>query len=354
MKSDVYFSRFTAEDPNKMMKMKTLLEAAKFGELINPRDLIAIKVHVGEGGCKTYMDPGYIGEAVKICHAGQAFPFITDTAVLYRSRRSNAVEHIALASEHGFDLKGVGAPFFPADGLLGTQEVILPVKGKHYKEVPIAAAALEATSILVFSHVTGHLGSGMGATLKNLGMGFSSRKGKLSQHSNMKPRVKKKKCTDCGDCMEWCPEEAISNPDGFALIDASRCIGCGQCLAVCRFDAVAFNWKVSALELQERMVEHALGIMLKKRDQILFVNLLEKVTKDCDCLGDAGKPITPDIGAIASADPVAIDQAALDLVVNATGKKLSDLAYPGLVEDHQIKYAEKLGLGQRDYQLVEI
>ncbi|MFC1849918.1 DUF362 domain-containing protein [candidate division CSSED10-310 bacterium] len=352
--ADVYFARFDSKEDTKYERMNQLLQAVQIKEFLKPRDIVALKVHVGEKGCSTRMDPKLIAEAVKIVKSCQALPFLTDTAVLYRSRRSNAVEHCLLATEHGFNVDGVGAPFIPSDGLLGTHEIMVPIDGKYYREVPIAAGALETTSIIVFSHVTGHLASGMGATLKNIGMGYSSRKGKLSQHSNMKPAIKKSKCTDCEECIEWCPEGAISNPDGIAVIDKKLCIGCGQCLAVCRFDAVAFNWGVRSLELQERMVEHACGLVKKKKNQLLFINLLLQVTKDCDCLGDAGKPVIPDYGALASTDPVAIDQAALDIIKQETGSRLGDFAYPSIQEDHQIIYAEKLGLGTRHYNLIQV
>lgn len=335
--------------------MRQLLHAIKFDNHFKEKDLCAIKVHVGEAGCKTFMDPLLIAEAVKVIKAAKAIPFITDTAVLYRSRRSNAPQHIELATEHGFDIEGTGAPFFPADGLFGTQEVVIPIPNcTHYQQVRIASAVIETTFLVVFSHVTGHLGTGMGATLKNLGMGCSSRKGKLSQHSTMTPKVKENKCTDCQECIEWCPENAISDPEGVAVIDKQLCIGCGQCLAVCRFDAIAYNWKVSANELQERMVEHAFGVLQRKRHSCIFFNIMVKMTKDCDCLGDAGKPVLPDIGILASTDPVAIDQAALDLIAAETGNPLASFAYPAITGEHQVCYAEKLGLGNRTYDLIDV
>lgn len=356
VETDVFLARFgkTSDISVKQDSMTKLFQAVALPDFLQAKDLVAIKVHVGESGCSTYMDPQLIAVAVSMARNAGAIPFTTDTAVLYRSRRTNAADHIVLAGEHGFDVSGCGAPFFPADGLRGDQEVKVSIKGNHYKEVSIAAALIEATSLIVFSHVTGHLGSGVGATLKNLGMGCSTRKAKLSQHSNMKPKIKAKKCTDCGECIEWCPEGAITDPDEIAVIDQSLCIGCGQCLAVCRFDAVAYNWGVAANELQERMVEHALGVWTKKKGEIVFVNIVQAVTKDCDCLGDAGEPLFPDIGVLVSRDPVAIDQAALDLVRKETGYGLNHFAYPGISEEHQILYAESLGLGSRQYRLVEV
>lgn len=350
----VFHTQIDANKGGKESAVNRLLAALKAEKMVKPRDFVAIKVHIGEVGCKTFISPDFIAEAVSFIRSKDAIPFITDTAVLYRSNRSNAPEHIVLAHQHGFDYEGVGAPFFPADGLLGTQEINVPISGNYYNEVPVAAVALEATTLFIFSHVTGHLGAGMGATLKNIGMGFSSRKGKLSQHSSIKPEIREDRCTDCEECIEWCPENAISDPEGFAVINQELCIGCGQCLAVCRFDAVKFNWGVSSYELQERMVEHALAIVKKKKGRLIFFNILVNITKDCDCLGDAGQPVLPDLGIIASTDPVAIDQAALDIIQKASGHSLCHFAYPNIKGNHQIEYAEKLGLGTKDYNLVYV
>jgi uncharacterized Fe-S center protein len=83
----------------------------------------------------------------------------------------------------------------------------------------------------------------VGATIKTLGMGCSSRKGKMRQHAALKPHVKKGTCTRCGECRRHCPADAITLDDVQAHIDQDKCIGCAECVAVCRFDAVAYDWQ---------------------------------------------------------------------------------------------------------------
>jgi len=185
-----------------------------------------------------------------------------------------------------------------------------------------------------------------------MGMGCSSRRGKLNQHSTAKPTVKKKKCTGCQACLRWCPRQAISMAEGTAGIDSLACIGCGECLTVCRFDAIGYNWSESVENLQKKVVEHAWGVALSKKGKIGCINFLNRITRDCDCMGEYRK-IVPDIGVVFGFDPVAVDAASLDLVEQRAGTPLSKLAY-AVPCRLQIEYAREIGFGNSDYRLVEI
>lgn len=196
------------------------------GSIFDANDLAAIKLHVGEPGRDTHLRPFIAAALVDRVASSGARPFLTDSAVLYRSPRDTGPGHARVAHDHGFGLEKVGAPFVPADGLLGLDEVEAPVDGRHYGSIPVAAAIAQCNGALLLSHVTGHLATGLGAALKNLGMGCTSRKGKLSQHHGQQPRIDAARCTACGTCAEWCPAEAVS-VDRIAKIDAASCIGCG-------------------------------------------------------------------------------------------------------------------------------
>ena len=139
-----------------------------------------------------------------------------------------------------------------------------------------------------------------------------------------------------------------------AWIDSKVCIGCGQCLTVCRFDAVQYDWKMKNQDLQERMAEHALGVVIGKREKVGCMNFLISVTKDCDCFDIRQEPVMPDIGIVASTDPVAVDAASLELIREKTGKALSDVSYPNVDPWVQIRHAEAVGLGSTDYELAEV
>jgi len=239
-----------------------------------------------------------------------------------------------------------------ADGLYGDEETEVDIPGKIYRTVKIASGVVKAASLVVVSHFTGHLGTGFGCALKNLGMGCSSRRGKMAQHSTAKPKIKVKDCTRCGLCVQWCPASAITMEEKSAVIDKAKCIGCGQCLAVCRFDAVAYNWGATYEVLQKKVVEHAMGVAIGKKGKMLCLNFLTRITKDCDCMKEF-ELVAPDIGVLVSADPVAADAASIDLVEEKLGKKLADVAYD-IPYRVQIDYARELGFGSPDYELVTV
>jgi hypothetical protein len=235
--------------------------------------------------------------------------------------------------------------------LTGDEELPVPVPGRIYTSVKLASIIVKAQALVVVSHFTGHLASGFGAALKNMGMGCASRRGKLAQHSTAKPSVTKKKCTACGACLPWCPAQAITMAAGTAHIDKQACIGCAECLTVCRFDAIGYNWSATYEQLQRKIVEHAWGVAIAKRDKALYVNFLTRISKDCDCMGGYRK-IVPDIGVLIAADPVALDAASLDLVEKRAGQPLTALSYD-IPHRVQIEYAREIGFGNPDYQLVE-
>jgi len=353
--SEVYLAAVRADEPAERQEaaIAALWERADLARAFRPGDLTALKLHVGEPGTKTFVLPALVRALVRRIASTGARPFLTDTAVLYKSRRDNAVDHALVAHEHGFRPDRVGAPFVPGDGLIGADEVQVAVGGKHYAEVAVASAIAQARSLLVLSHATGHLGTGLGATLKNVGMGCAAKKGKLRMHDGLVPSIDSEACTACGTCAEWCPEEAIA-VDAFAVIDAGRCIGCGECIARCRDHAVGHQWDVMGAELQERMVEYAAGVLRPKAGRAVYVTSAQQVTKDCDCMGLEQAPLLPDIGVLVSHDPVALDQAVWDLIRQRAGQTLESMSYPRRDARVQLRYAEEMGLGERAATLVEV
>jgi uncharacterized Fe-S center protein len=176
----------------------------------------------------------------------------------------------------------------------------------------------------------------------------------LNHQSTRAPYVKPSVCTKCEKCITNCPENAITLEEISAVINPEKCIGCGECIAVCSFRAIGLNWQISSEGLQERMAEHALGVLKAKEKKLAFINILCKITKDCDCVGQTQKPVCGDIGALCSFDPVAIDQASCDLIKKYSGKTIEDLGFPHLSGETQLSYGERIGLGSRKYNLIEV
>ncbi len=357
MTPKVYFIKSTINDGEQIIsdKARKVFIEAGFAKCFKENDFTAVKVHIGEKGNKTYIKApclrGIIEELVSL----RAKPFLTDTSTLYLGRRHNAIDHAALAYEHGFDMHRLGIPFIPIDGIFGTSETIVKIDGQLNKEVSVAYDITRVQSIMAISHVTGHIGTCFAAAMKTLGMGCASRKGKMRQHSSIKPRVDTEKCRGCGECYRHCPETAITMEDLKAHINQSKCIGCAECLAVCRFEAVQHDWNKDVKILESSIAEHAKGVLAGKEGRAAFINFAISITKDCDCMGYPDHNIVKDIGILGSTDPVAVDQASIDLMEKTAGKPLDKISeYPNLNGKWQLEHAEKIGLGTRKYSLVEI
>ncbi|HLP60221.1 MAG TPA: DUF362 domain-containing protein [Candidatus Deferrimicrobium sp.] len=355
MKEKVYFIKMTDNQDDAVIcqKLEQLLKEKDLFSFIKAKDMVAIKTHFGEENTKGYVRPLYFKALGSLLAAKGAQPFLTETSTLYKGKRSNAVEHIRHAYNQGFSFENTGLPIIMADGLMGDEEIEIEIPGKHYTKVAIASLIARAQAVVMVSHFTGHILTGFGAALKNMGMGCSSRKGKLIQHSTAQPAIKVKACSACGACIEWCPAAAISIVEGKSRIDSKKCIGCGECLAVCRFDAVVYNWGATYEDIQQKIVEHAMGVAAASKGKILYINFLNRITKDCDCMLNKYEKVIPDVGVMVSFDPVAIDSASLDLVEQKLGGKFSKVTF-NVPYRMQIDYARKLGLGNPDYELIEV
>jgi uncharacterized Fe-S center protein len=357
MTSKVYFIKASIDEGEKAIseKARMLFKTAGLARCFEQNDFTAVKIHVGEQGNTTHIKAPCLKGLIEELLALKTKPFLTDTNALYVGLRHNAVDHAAVAAEHGFGKEVLGIPFIVADGLLGTSETSVPINGEINKEVFIASDLVRCQSILSVAHFTGHPASCAAATLKTLGMGGASKKGKMTQHAALTLGIADD-CTLCRQCFTHCPADAITLDDVKAHINQDKCISCAECLAVCRFGAVKCDWGQETEIFQKSIAEHALGVLKGKQKKAAFFNFLISITKDCDCFDTPDMPgIVEDIGILAATDPVAIDKAALDLVEDKAGKEL-----PQLIENkelnpiHQLEHAQRIGLGSAHYQLIEL
>jgi uncharacterized Fe-S center protein len=350
--STVWFTDLSASpEMNLPQKLRALLQEAGLPRIFKAGQLVAIKLHFGELGNLAYLRPNYVRVAVDELKKLGAKPFLTDANTLYTGTRSNAVDHLLTAYQNGFVLEVVGAPVIIADGLRGADEVEIPVDGVYVKRAKIGAAVALADALLVMTHFKGHEQVGFGGALKNLGMGAASRAGKLQQHSTSKPKNLPEKCTACGACARFCPAGAITITE-HAQIDYARCLGCGQCVAMCTFGAMVPGDEASVEILARKIAEYAKAALNGR--PALFVSFIQQVSPDCDCWGMNRPPVAPDLGILASTDPVALDQACIDLVREAVEYDPFLRAHPEARWEEQLAHAERIGLGTRSYELRRI
>lgn len=365
MKSTVYFTDLSAgPKENLISKLGRLIEIAGLNQIVHKRDLVAVKLHFGELGNTAYIRPVFFRKIIETIRKAGGDPFLTDANTVYAGTRSDSVNHLQTAIHNGFSYSVVDAPIIIADGLRGKSEIAVEINQKRFQQVYIGSEIVNADALISVAHFKGHELSGFGGTIKNLGMGCASRKGKLAQHSTVSPKVIQKKCIGCEDCVPHCSQHAISVTNKKASINPETCIGCGECILICPNSAIQIQWNQSVPVFLENMAEYTLGVLKNKTNKALFVNFITDISPACDCYGHNDSPLVRDIGILASTDPVAIDQASVDLVNKETALPGSCLKenrgagedkfkglYPYVDWTIQLDYAEQLGLGTRKYNL---
>ncbi len=371
-KSKVYFTDFrTRVGVSLTEKLQRLIKKAGITDIDMDGKFVAIKMHFGELGNLSYLRPNYakaVADVVKEC-GGK--PFLTDCNTLYPGSRKNALEHLDCANINGFNTITTGCQIIIGDGLRGTDDITVPVRnGEYCKEAYIGRAVMDADIFISLTHFKGHESTGFGGAIKNIGMGCGSRAGKMQQHNSGKPIVHDYLCRGCRRCAKECGSDAITYENGKAVINQDICKGCGRCIGACVFDAIENqNWNANEI-LGRKMAEYSQAVCDGR--PTFHISLVRDISPNCDCHGENDAPILPDVGIFASFDPVALDQACVDACLHATpmpNSQLSDnLADPHWHHHHDnfldsnpnvrwketLEHAEKIGLGTREYELIQM
>ena len=294
-KSIVYFSKEIT--PEKLIEI-----FEKLGVKLNGN--IGVKVSTGEAGSKGYLKSDLIGPLVNKLNGT-----IIECNTAYPGKRNTEEEHMEVAKNHGFTKIGKGVEIMDSKG-----EFKIPVhNGKHLEYDILGSGFENYDSFINLAHGKGHAMGGFGANLKNQSIGFASRNGKAYIHS-------------CGQ---------TEDPD--------------LCWQV--------NYKQE--DFIESMAEAAKAVsdyIKETNRQIVYITIMNAISVDCDCDSNQEDPVMKDLGIIASLDPVANDQAFIDMIWNST-----DEGHTKMMERvdrqkgrHITEYAKELGLGNTNYELVEI
>lgn len=323
--TDVYFAK-------NIEKIIENIDYSKLGQNVG------IKVHFGEMGCDTFLNPKIVKKVYQKIKSLNKKVTLIECNVLYKGSRTTRTNHIKTAISHGFTDMDI--------------DILDGEKGEDFIEInncKIGAGIKKYDSLIVISHFKGHIGTGFGAAIKNVGMGLGSRAGKLHMHSQTKPIILKDKCIGCGICANFCNVKAIKIVDKLAQIDEKKCEGCAMCIAACPHNAASVQWGSDTNEyLQSKIAQYTAAVLTLFPDTI-YINVLEKITKLCDCFGEIQKPIMDDIGILYSSNIVAIDQASLDLA-NKFSKNKFD-AINKVDNEKQLELANKFDLGEITYTL---
>lgn len=353
MKSDVYLIEIKGNDlGSRCDALQELLGKIGPFKYYEKDEFIPVKLTIGDSQCVYNIHPELIKVLVSEIKKSKAKPFLFDTNVIYKGERLNAVDHLTLAQNKGFGYTKVGSPFIIADGIFGQDGKEYTVDSDYIKKIKIPSFIGSLESLLVLSHATGHILSGYAGAIKNVAMGMVSRPTKQVQHSSLKPHVIEKKCVSCGYCIKICPVQAISFKKEKAFLDQAKCLGCGECLCACKFDAIFINWSEDHDIFAKRMIDVAHYILSKFKNKF-FITFGFDITKECDCISTRNEKIfSPDLGILASADPVAIDKAVVDLI----DKDKDVFKETKLLDTHKtmFEYGYKKGLGNLDYNLIKI
>ena len=261
---------------------------------------VAVKLSTGEAGNPNYLQPALIKDLVQMVKGT-----IIECNTAYGGKRTNVVDHMKVAEEHGF------TAIADVDIMDANGQVELPVNGgKHLKVDIVGKDFMDYDFMVVLSHFKGHPMAGFGGALKNISIGIASPEGKAYIHSGGKTR-------NVTEVWNMIPADTI---------------------------------------FQESMAEASKAIIDHMGNRALYISVANNLSVDCDCVATPANPQMGDLGIFASLDPVALDRACIDAVRNSSGHGKIHLieridSKHGM---HNLEYAEQLGLGSQKYELVNL
>jgi len=369
MPSTVYYGspRQTRLEANETLpaKLDLILTALHLRERVKG-ETVAIKMHTGNNLSYSTIHPVFVRRVVQAVRDGGGKPFVVDVNW-----------DTAGAETRGYASEVIGCPVYPASGPDDKYAYDHPRPYKSIQSWKVAGLIEDASFLVNFAHVKGHPSCGFGGAFKNIALGCLAGETRSAMHDVMHydPYFFPERCTpdDIEKLKRSCPVEALvedQHHPGQLHLHMEQCNQCGRCLAV----APAGSLKISPVNFhsfQEAMaIATQVVLSTFAPGKTVHLALATDMTPVCDCFGFTSMPILPDAGVFGSDDIVALDQAVLD---QTAGLRLFEENLPAVMEVHTrvghpfrwlhgpykdpyvvVSYAEKLGLGSRTYELVDV
>ncbi|MBF0558358.1 MAG: DUF362 domain-containing protein [Nitrospirae bacterium] len=350
-------------------KLERLLREVPLSAHFGADEWVAVKTHFGSYGAHRIVRPVFLRKVVESLITLNAKPFVTDTV------RIKGLDYLEVANTNGINHLSVGAPVVLADGLYGNDNIMVNA-GEILGEIAVASVIYDVPAMVVCSHVKGHINAGYAGAIKNIAMGGISSShrhcgwkcGRGAMHTIGEGKLvwDSEKCTLCLQCEDVCPLDCIDfEDDTFSYAD-ERCWRCGRCTRVCPDGGLTLpgDDKLFMKSLAEAS-KAVLGTF--KPGKVIYINFITEVQPECDCMPAAEVPVIQDLGILVSDDIVAIEQASVDMLMKAKPLPASVAESAQIKEGDdillklhdkpytlQIEEAERLGLGSRKYELVEL
>lgn len=347
-------------------KIATLLQLEEMERLIIPEESLALKVNLSEVGYSHYLPPIIVTTLFEKLRDRGTRPVVTDSCSLFKGSRFNGYDWTNTALVLGFS---AGETFdnqlMLAGGYSGEEGNFYPADGERLGGVELGSLLTDTGNLVVLSHVTCHPLLGLSGAVHNLGLGLLTGTGKLRVHSCLEIEFNRQRCDGCGVCVPYCPTGAVSNGPTGVTFEPEICNGCLGCVMTC--PNAAMTVKEEGIPIfQESVIEAALTAKDNLRGKAFFINFLTSVTPQSDDYPFSDIPFVPDLGIIASDDPVAADWATYQMITRSPGVPGSAVepldalekgrdkikAITGLSPELWLEYGERINLGSRECELL--
>ncbi|MBN2183945.1 MAG: DUF362 domain-containing protein [Candidatus Krumholzibacteriota bacterium] len=268
---------------------------------------VVVKLHMGEPGNNYFIKASFTKQIVELLLSMDCRPVVFDTPVVYSSPRNTPEGYMKAAAGHGYTKEEIGVP------------IIISEKSRRLSgnlgDYGVASIPLDADGVLLLSHFKGHICSGAGGAIKNVGMGCMSKDTKGRIHNGGEP-VYTDGCTQCGNCVDNCPTDNIRIDGSRPWFDLSWCSGCSNCILSCPQSCLT-----PKNDLFDNLLADAAVTAHSHFKKVFAVNVLRGITQLCDCMADAGPVVADDIGYVSANDMLSADIASLQLLSEKTGEE---------------------------------